>query len=125
MASDGLPTVLALEVALLSGRSAEDTRGDPAPDPGDEPGQSAVGCAPHPWRTAEARDRGRTVDPRQVNGEEWARAVAELEHFPPQSYGRHRRHGLPDCADNRLPAALRIGRSQAPASAADISQRDG
>src|SRR6267154_2838186 len=68
MASDGLPTVLALEVAL-SGRSAEDTRGDPAPDPGDEPGQSAVGCAPHPWRTAEARDRGRTVDGRQVHGE--------------------------------------------------------
>ena len=42
-----------------------------------------------------------------------------------QSYGRHRRHGLPDRADNRLPAALRIGHPQAPASAADISQRDG
>src|SRR5229473_431653 len=68
MASDGLPTVLAMEVAL-SGRPAEDTRGDPAPDPGDELGQSAVGCAPHPWRTAEARDRGRTVDRRQVHGE--------------------------------------------------------
>ena len=46
MASDGVSTVLALEVAL-SWRSAEDTRGDPAPDPGDEPGQSAVGCATH------------------------------------------------------------------------------
>src|SRR5882757_5307756 len=48
MASDGLPTVLALEVAL-SRRSAKDTRRDPAPDPGDEPGQPALGCAPHPW----------------------------------------------------------------------------
>ena len=48
MASDGLPTVLVLEVAL-SGRSAKDTRRDPAPDPGDEPGQPAVGRAPHPW----------------------------------------------------------------------------
>ena len=52
-------------------------------------------------------------------------AFAKLEDFPPQSYGRHRRHGLPDRADNRLPAALRIGHPQAPASAADISQRDG
>src|SRR6267378_6818236 len=42
VASDGLPTVLALEVAH-SGRSAEDTGGDPPPDPGDEPGQSAMG----------------------------------------------------------------------------------
>src|SRR6195256_2707194 len=37
VASNGVPTVLALEVAQ-SGRSAEDTRGDPPPDPGDEPG---------------------------------------------------------------------------------------
>jgi hypothetical protein len=48
MASDGVPTVLALEVSR-SGWSAEDTRGYPAPDPGDEPGQSAVGRTPHPW----------------------------------------------------------------------------
>jgi hypothetical protein len=48
MASDGLPTVLALEVAL-SRRSAKDPRRDPAPDPGDEPRQPAVGRAPHPW----------------------------------------------------------------------------
>src|SRR6266436_235461 len=47
VASDGVPTVLALEVSQ-SGRSAEDTRGDPPPDPGDEPGKSAVGCAPYP-----------------------------------------------------------------------------
>ena len=49
----GVSTVLALEVAL-SRRSAEDTRGDPAPDPGDEPGQPAVGCATHPRRVAQA-----------------------------------------------------------------------
>src|SRR5713226_6300148 len=55
VASDGLSTVLALEVAL-SWRSAEDTRGDPPPDPGDEPGEPAVGRTTHPWRTAEAWD---------------------------------------------------------------------
>src|SRR5712664_2436518 len=48
MASSGLPPVLALEVAY-SGRSAEDTRGDPPPDPGDEPGEPAVGRTTHPW----------------------------------------------------------------------------
>src|SRR6266567_2633045 len=37
VAPDGLSTVLALEVAL-SGRAAEDTRGDPTPDSRDEPG---------------------------------------------------------------------------------------
>ena len=48
-------TIVQLEVSR-SGWSAEDTRGYSAPDPGDEPGQSAVGCAPHPWRTSQARD---------------------------------------------------------------------
>jgi hypothetical protein len=47
----GLPAVLALEVTQ-SWWSAKDTRGDPPPDPGDEPGQSAVGCTSHPRRTA-------------------------------------------------------------------------
>src|SRR3981189_649388 len=37
VASGRLPTVLALEVAP-SGRAAEDTRGDPPSDPGNEPG---------------------------------------------------------------------------------------
>ena len=48
MASDGVPTVLALEVAL-SRRSAKDPRRDPAPDSGDELGQPAVGRAAHSW----------------------------------------------------------------------------
>jgi len=48
MASNGLPTLLALEVAL-SRRSAKDPRRDSAPDPGDKPGKPALGRAPHPW----------------------------------------------------------------------------
>ena len=55
---DRVPAVLALEVAPLSGRCGpKDTRGDPPPDPGNEPGQPAVGCASHPGRTAQARHR--------------------------------------------------------------------
>src|SRR6267154_972109 len=124
VASDGVPPVLALEVAHL-GRSAEDTRGDPPPYPGDEPGQSAVGCAPHPWRTAQARDRGRAVDGRQVHGEEWARAVADLEDLSAQPCGRHRRDGLFGRADSQLSAALRFGHPQAPTAAADIPEPNG
>jgi hypothetical protein len=81
MASIGFPAVLALEVPL-SGRSAESARGTPAADPGDEPGQPTLGCPAHPWRIAEARDRDRSVDGRQVHGQGWARAVTKLEDLP-------------------------------------------
>ena len=43
VASDRLPPVLAQEVAY-SGRSAEDTRGDPPPELGDEPGGTDCGA---------------------------------------------------------------------------------
>src|SRR5713226_3721597 len=41
MASDGLPAILAPEVAL-SWRSAKDIRGDPPPEPRDEPGKPVL-----------------------------------------------------------------------------------
>ena len=53
-----------------------------------------------------------------------ARAVADLEDLSAQPCGRHCRHGLPDRADGGLQAAVRPGHSQAPASAADITQGD-
>src|SRR6266851_8329804 len=123
VASDGLPTVLALEVAL-SWWSAKDTSGDPPPDPGHQPGEPALGCAAHPWRTAEARDRGRAVDSRQIHGKKRARAGADLEDLSPQPCGRHCRHGLPGRADGRLQVALRVGHPQAPTAAVDITHGD-
>ena len=120
----GLPPLLALEVAR-SWRTAKSSDGDPPPDPGDELGQPAVGCAAHPRRTAQARDRGRAVDGRQVHGEEWARAVADLEDLSAQPCGRHRRDGLPDRADSRLSVAFRLGHPQARTAAADITERNG
>src|SRR5262245_43530257 len=101
MASNGLSTLLALEVAR-SGWAAKSSSGDPPADRGDEPGQSAMGSAANPWRTAQARYRGRAVDGRQVHGEGWARAVADLEDLSAQPCGRHRRDGFPDRADRRL-----------------------
>jgi hypothetical protein len=113
VASDELPIVLALEVALLW-RSTKDTSGDPPPDSRHEPGELTLGSAPHPWRAAETRYRSRrSVDGRQVHGEEWAWAVADLESLSPQPCGGHRRHGLPDRADNWLQVAIRPGHSQA------------
>src|SRR6266404_1060659 len=117
VASNGLPTVLALEVSQ-SGRSAEDTPGDPPIDPGHELGQPALGCTAYPRRTAQARDRGRAVDGRQVHGEEWARAVADLEDLSAKPCGRHRRDGLSGRADSRLSVAFRSGHPQAPTAAA-------
>jgi transposase InsO family protein len=40
-----------------------------------------LGSAAHPRRTAQARLRNRAIDRRQVHGQEWARAVANLENF--------------------------------------------
>src|SRR5258708_18896242 len=60
VASDGLSTVLALEVALLR-RSAGDTRRNPASDPGDEPGQTAIGRPTHPPRNAPNPHRSRSA----------------------------------------------------------------
>ena len=50
----GFPLLLALEGAL-TGRAAADRDGAPRTDPADEHGESALGCATHPWRTAQAR----------------------------------------------------------------------
>ena len=52
------------------------------------------------------------------------RAVADLEDFPPQPFGRHRGYGLPDRANGRLQFALRFGHPPAPAPPPYISQRD-
>lgn len=44
----------------------------------------------------------RPVDSRQVHGEAWARAIADLEDLSAQSCARHRLDGFPDRADRRL-----------------------
>src|ERR1700704_2683803 len=54
LASGRLPSVLALEIPL-SWRPTVDCRGSARVDPTGERGKSAVGCAAHPWRAAQAR----------------------------------------------------------------------
>jgi len=60
-----------------------------------------------------------------VHGEEWARAVTDLEDLSAQPCGRHRRDGLPDRADDRLSATFRSGHPQASTAATDITVGDG
>src|SRR6202163_3891633 len=58
----------ALEVAP-TGRATADRHGAARIDPADERGESALGCATHSRRTAQARVRGRAVERRQVHGQ--------------------------------------------------------
>src|SRR5438552_10581908 len=66
LASGRLPSVLALEI-LLFWRPATDRRKSALADPADERRKSAVGCAAHPWRAAQARLRGRSVQRGEIH----------------------------------------------------------
>ena len=67
LASGRLPSVLAVEIPL-PWRPAADRRRAARADPADERGKSAVGSAAHPWRAAQARLRGRSVQRREWDG---------------------------------------------------------
>src|SRR5258708_3479859 len=81
LASGRLPSVLALEIPL-PWRPAADRRGSARTDPADERGKSAVGCTSHPWRAAQARLRGRSVQRREVHGQAMWTAVPGVAHLP-------------------------------------------
>src|SRR5438552_14391209 len=81
LASGRLPSVLALEIPP-PWRSTANRRGSARADTADERGKSAVGSAAHPWRVAQARLRGRSVQRREVHGQAMWTAVSELVHLP-------------------------------------------
>src|ERR1700694_2621839 len=68
LAQGRLSLLLALEVAPI-GRATADRHGAARIDPADERRKSALGRAPHPRRTAQARVGGRAVKRRQVHGQ--------------------------------------------------------
>src|SRR5439155_23453685 len=76
LASRRLPSVLALEIPP-PWRSTANRRGSARADSADERGKSAVGSAAHPWRVAQARLRGRSVQRREVHGQAMWTAVRE------------------------------------------------
>src|SRR5437660_7527905 len=81
LASRRLPSVLALEIPP-PWRSTANRRGSARADPADERGKSAVRSAAHPWRVAQARLRGRSVQRREVHGQAMWTAVPGLVHLP-------------------------------------------
>src|ERR1700722_4441400 len=68
LAQGRLSLLLALEVAP-TGRATADRHGATRIDPADDHGESALGRATHPRRTAQARVRDRAVERRQVHGQ--------------------------------------------------------
>src|SRR6202049_4986276 len=68
LAQGRLSLLLALEVAPI-GRATADRNEAARVDPADEHGESALGCATHSRRTAQARVGGRAVGRRQVHGQ--------------------------------------------------------
>src|SRR5258707_10751839 len=68
LAQGRLSLLLALEVAPI-GRATADRNEAARIDPADEHGESALGRATHPRRTAQARVSSRTVERRQVHGQ--------------------------------------------------------
>src|SRR5438128_7628800 len=81
LASSRLPPVLALEISL-SWRPTEDRRGPARVDPADERGKSVVGSTTHPWRVAQARFRGRSVERREVHGQAMRPPVPGMADLP-------------------------------------------
>src|SRR6478672_8989926 len=89
VASGRLSLLLALEIASAC-RQAQRPARNSATDPGDEPGQSALGRSPHPWRAPQARHRRRPDHSRQVHGAAKTTSLARLENVPPQPCRRDR-----------------------------------
>src|SRR5580704_1932917 len=122
LASDWLSLLLALEVAL-TGRAAADRDGPPRVDPTDECREPALGSAAHPRRAAQARISGRAIDRCQIHGQEWARAIANLEDFPLQPRTRHLRHGHVRRADRGLQTSLWLRDHAAGPATPGVDQR--
>ena len=80
LASRRVSPLLALEISL-HGRPAANRRRIAGVDPADERRQSALGCAAHSWRAAQARVCGGAVDRRQVHGQEKRPVRSELGHL--------------------------------------------
>src|SRR6202035_4198899 len=86
MASRRLPFILAMEIES-AGWQANSSVGDTQAYPRDEHCQSAVGSAPDPWRTPQARRPYRTNERGQVHGQATRPAVPRLEDIPQQPRG--------------------------------------
>src|SRR5215472_14910633 len=86
LASQGLSVVLDLESSSWPTRASTGVQRDSATDSQDEPRQSALGCAPHPWGIAQAGHRHRRNQRGQVPRTQAQSTLANLEDVPGESH---------------------------------------
>src|SRR5215470_5127904 len=123
MASRGVPSVVALEVATAR-RSTKDTCGGPPADLRDEPREPAMGSATHPRRTPQAWHRCRSDHGGEIYVEETAAPITRLEDLSSQSC-RGRCVDRPVCrADDLVSAVVWISHPAACTPRATVAGRD-
>ena len=81
LAPAGLPALVDLEESTPP-RPTDGARRHPEPDSHDGGGEPALGRAADPWRTAETRDRGVSVDRGEIHEAPAPAALTDVAHVP-------------------------------------------
>src|SRR6266478_6941281 len=82
-----------------------------------------MGCAAHPWRTAQARLRGLAIQRREVHGQAMWTAVPGMAHLPAKPRAERRRHGPVRYPNHWLRRALHLHHRPAGAPRPRLDQR--
>src|SRR5437879_6015586 len=85
LASCRLSALLDVEGAARPTRTTAHFAPGPRSDPQDVPGESQLGCTPHPRRAAQTRHRNRGEQRQQIHGALPQAAVADLAHLSGES----------------------------------------
>src|SRR5436853_951863 len=108
LASCRLSFVLDLESAARPTRTTGHFARGPRSDPQNVPGESRLGCTPHPRRAAQTRHRHRGEQRQQIHGALPQAAVADLAHLSGESCPAAGLHRLLHGAYPSLPGPIRV-----------------
>src|SRR2546427_4350142 len=123
LASAGLSRLLDLEISAQALGSSVRRSGACPPRPHHGARKYSLGCAAHPWRTAQVGVRGFAADRRTSHAAPAEATLADLAHFPPEPRRRSCLRGLLPRADCDIPAALCFRGSPAPSAPSRPLQR--
>src|SRR2546427_3927496 len=123
LASAGLSRLLDLEISAQALGSSVRRSGACPTRPHHGARKYSLGCAAHPWRTAQAWVRRLTTDGRTSDAAPPEATLADLAHFSPEPRRRPRRRRLLRRADRDVPNPLRVRGSAAPPSPSRALQR--
>jgi hypothetical protein len=99
--------VLGAEITPPSGKTERGRRNSRL-DSEHEPREPVVGSTPHPRRTAQVRNRSRTIDRRQISSPPAEATIADLANLPDQSHGSDGLHRFLPGTDGHLPTSVCI-----------------